>query len=246
MKYIFGNWKENNTLAEVQAYIKDFKKQNLPSDVHYGLAVPYLYLQKMNKKLSKKCEIGVQNVSFSEKGEYTGEISAKMLVDFDCSFCLVGHSERRQKFKETNEEINKKILMCFENGIMPILCVGETKEEKDDGKTKKVLKTQLTKCLQGIPLSKQFMVAYEPVWAIGTGVTPTSKEIEENILYVKKVLEENVKKIGVCVLYGGSVNPQNVRELLNSSSVDGALVGGASLNAKKFVDIGKNLANVRR
>ena len=246
MKYIFGNWKENNTLSDVNAYIKEFKKQSLPADVHYGLAVPYLYLQKMNKKLSKKCEIGVQNVSFSEKGEYTGEISAKMLSDFSCSFSLVGHSERRQKFKETNEEINQKVLMCFENGIMPILCVGETKQEKDEGKTKKVLKTQLTKGLSGIPLSKQFIVAYEPVWAIGTGLTPTPKEIEENIKYVKKVLEENIKKIGITVLYGGSVNPQNAKELLNASCVDGALVGGASLNAKKFVDIGKNLANVRR
>lgn len=246
MKYIFGNWKENHTMQDVIEYIKEFKRQTLPQDVHYGLAVPYLYLQKMNKKLSKKCEIGVQNVSFSEKGEFTGEVSAKMLVDFKCNFCLVGHSERRQKFKETNEEINQKVLRCFENGIMPILCVGETKEEKDEGKTKKVLKTQLTKCLKDIPLAKNFMVAYEPVWAIGTGVTPTPKDIEENISYVKKVLEDSIKKVGVCVLYGGSVNPQNAKELLNGKSVDGALVGGASLNAKKFVDIGKNLANLRR
>ncbi len=246
MKYIFGNWKENHTMNDVLSYIKEFKKQKLPLDVCYGLAVPYLYLQKMNQKLSKKCKIGVQNVSFSEKGEFTGEISAKMLTDFSCDFSLVGHSERRQKFKETNEEINKKIEMCFNNGIMPILCVGETKEEKEEGKTKKVLKTQLTKCLKDINLSKQFMVAYEPVWAIGTGLTPTPKEIEDNIAYIKKVLEENIKKVGVCVLYGGSVNPQNAKELLNGKSVDGALVGGASLNAKKFIDIGKNLANVRR
>ncbi len=246
MKYIYGNWKENNTLRDVNLFISEFKKQKMPNDVCFGLAVPYLYLQKMNKKLQKKCEIGVQNVSFSEKGEFTGEISAKMLCDFNCSFSLVGHSERRQKFKETNEEINQKMLRCFDFGIMPILCVGETKEEKDENKTKKVLKMQLTKCLKDIPTSKKFMVAYEPVWAIGTGVTPSPKDVEENVSYIKKVLSENIKVSGICVLYGGSVNPQNAKELLNGKSVDGALVGGASLNAKKFVDIGKNLQNIRR
>ena len=243
MKYIYGNWKENNTLKDVLSYIKQFKKQKLPKNIHFGIAVPYLYLQKMNQKLSKKCEIGVQNLSFSQNGEYTGEVSAQMLCDFGCSFSLVGHSERRQKFKETNEEINQKVLSALQNGIMPILCVGETKQEKDENKTKKVLKTQLTKCLKGVSSSKNFMVAYEPVWAIGTGVTPTKDEIEANVSYIKKVLEEDIKKIGVCVLYGGSVNPQNAVELLSGKSVDGALVGGASLNAIKFVDIGKKLAS---
>lgn len=225
---------------DVNKFIKDFKKEKKPANVEFGLAVPFLHLQKMVKKLQKKCFIGAQNVCYAESGAYTGETSAKMLADKKTCFSLVGHSERRTKFLETNEQINQKIKLLLNNGIMPLLCVGETKEERAEKKTKRVLKTQLTKALKDVPNGKKFIIAYEPVWAIGTGITPEKSEIVENISYIKKVLSEN-NYLGICVLYGGSVNPENAKSLLGDDIIDGALVGGASLDAKKFVNIAVNL-----
>ena len=241
MKFIYGNWKLNGSECEVDSFVKAFKKIRKPSNVEFGLAVPFLYIEKMMKKLSKKCAIGAQNVCYAEKGAYTGEISSKMLADKRVNFSLVGHSERRTQFFETNEQINQKIKLLFNSGVMPLLCVGETKEEREQKKTKKVLKLQLTKALKDIPKGKKFIVAYEPVWAIGTGLTPEKAEIIENISYIKKVLTENINYPGISVLYGGSVKPENAKELLSSDVIDGALVGGASLNAEKFVNIAINL-----
>lgn len=234
----------NQSVSEVDAFVKAFKHIKLDDDVVYGLAVPYLHIEKMQKKLGKKVQVGAENVSYAEKGAFTGEISASMLVDFDVDFCLVGHSERRHIFNETDEQVNQKIKLLIKNGITPILCVGETLEEFDAGKTQKVLKAQIEKGLDGI---KQdlcgLIVAYEPVWAIGTGKTATKEGIIKNISFIKKCLVDVLGKDGkdVAVLYGGSVKKENAAELLSDKIVDGALVGGASLEAGGFVEIGKNI-----
>ncbi len=241
MKYVFGNWKMNGSFDDIKKFKKEFFSLKLPKNTKFGIAVPFVYLQKMNEIFSKKCEIGVQNVGFADFGEFTGEISAKMLEDTKAKFCLVGHSERRHKFGETNEVVNQKLLSLQKTKTKAILCVGETKEEFEQKKTKKVLKTQLEKCLKNVGV-KNLIVAYEPVWAIGTGLTPTAKIVEDTILYVKKVLNQIFGENEILVLYGGSVKPENANALLKSKAVDGALVGGASLDAKKFVEIGKNIA----
>lgn len=239
MKYVFGNWKMNMLLDDVKKFSKSFNAQKLPKNIKYGLAVPYVFLHQMNQLVGKKCDIGAENTSFAKFGEYTGEISSEMLFDQGVKFCLVGHSERRHKLGETDEEINEKMKRLFEFNITPVLCVGETKEEYEGKKTKRILKSQLQKALKGIN-ENNFMVAYEPVWAIGTGLTPTKQEICDTIGYIKKVLSLITNK-DIKVLYGGSVKPENVKMIL-SNNVDGVLVGGASLDAIKFVDIGKNLA----
>lgn len=244
MKYLYGNWKMNQNVSDVDAYIKQFKRIKLDDDIVYGLAVPFVYIEKMQKKLGEKAQIGAENVSYAEKGAYTGEISASMLVDFDVDFCLVGHSERRHIFNETDEEVNKKIKLLIKNGITPVLCIGETLEEFEAGKTQSVLKAQIKNGLNKIGEDLcGLIVAYEPVWAIGTGKTATKEGIIKNIKFVKKCLVETLGKDGngVPVLYGGSVKPENAGELLSDEVVDGALVGGASLVADGFVQIGKNI-----
>ena len=241
MKLIFGNWKMNASAQSIKKFEKDFFAQELPKNTKFGIAVPFLYLQKMNEIFQKKCEIGVQNVSFADFGEFTGEISASMIEDAKAKFCLVGHSERRHKFGETNEVINQKLQKLQTTKTKMILCIGETKEEYEQKKTKRVLKAQLEKCLKNVQ-PKNLIVAYEPVWAIGTGLTPTPKIVEDTVLYIKKVLTSLFGENKILVLYGGSVKPENAKALLGNKVVDGALVGGASLDAKKFVEIGKNCA----
>lgn len=239
MKYIFGNWKLNGSLKEIDKFEKEFSASQMPKNVKFGLAVPFVYLQKMSQIFEKKCEIGAENVSFANSGEFTGEISATMLEDVKAKFCLVGHSERRHKFGETNEIVNQKLLNLQQTKLKTILCIGETKDEFEQKKTKQVLKSQLQKGLKNAS-AKNLIVAYEPVWAIGTGLTPTAKIVEDTVLYIKKVLNQIFGENKILVLYGGSVKPENANQLLKSKFVDGALVGGASLCAKKFVEIGKN------
>lgn len=244
MKYLYGNWKMNHISSDVDTFIKSFNRIKLDDDIAYGIAVPFVHIEKMVKKVGQKAQIGAENVAFAEKGAFTGEISAEMLTDFDVDFCLVGHSERRHVFNETDEEVNKKVKLLIKNGITPVLCIGETLEEFEAGKTQTVLKNQLKNGLKGIKDELcGLIVAYEPVWAIGTGKTATKQGIIKNIKFIKKCLVELLNKDGasVPVLYGGSVKPENAAELLSDAVVDGALVGGASLDAKQFVEIGKNI-----
>ena len=232
----------NNVGSDVTSFIQKFKKQKLPKDIVYGLAVPFPYISEVSRGLGKLCKIGAENVGFAEKGAYTGEVSSAMLADFDMDFCLVGHSERRHIMKETNKQINQKIFQLIRSGITPVLCVGETEKEYKAGKTEEVLKEQLFEGLNGVILNNvDIMIAYEPVWAIGSGVTPTAKDIKKNFIFIKKILKEIFGKNDIKVLYGGSVKPSNAKELLSDSIVEGALVGGASLVVEDFVNIGRNL-----
>ena len=178
--------------------------------------------------------VGAQNVSEHKEGAYTGEISVHSLSDLNVNFCIIGHSERRLIFKEKNEEINLKSEKLIGNGLIPIICIGETLEQKEKGITKKVLEEQL---MNSVPRSSNFentIIAYEPVWAIGTGLTPTIEEIDETHRYIR---EHNDKLNKYKILYGGSVKGSNAREITDLANVDGALIGGASLISEEFTKI---------
>ncbi len=244
MKYIFGNWKMNNCSADIDMFASAFENQEVSEEIIYGLALPFPYIKEGVQKLGSKCMIGAQNTSFAEKGAWTGEVSASMLADCGVQFCLVGHSERRTLFQEKNNEINQKIQQLLNCDITPMLCIGETEEAYQEGKTQEVLKNQLSEGLNGLEVASKIIIAYEPVWAIGTGRTPTPEEIKQTFIFIKKTLKEMFGENEIKVLYGGSVKPSNAESLLSNELIDGALVGGASLVAKDFLDIGKN--SVRR
>lgn len=242
MKYIIGNWKMNMTAGDIVAFTRGVRKYKFPknSNVQFGLAAPYVYLLGM-AKLQGHVLVGAQNVSQYSNGAYTGEISAEMLADVGLDFCIIGHSERRTLFNETDEVINEKFKKLQEYEVMPILCIGETLEQFEAGKTKEVLAEQLAKDLNGIDKLKKFMIAYEPVWAIGTGKSASAKLIEETIAFIKQKLVEILGTNEHIVLYGGSVNPANSSEILHCKGVDGALIGGASTDADKFIKIASTL-----
>lgn len=206
------------------------------------LIPPFTSLCAVSKELEgTDIQLGAQNVSWEDSGEYTGEISASMLRDIGCDWVLVGHSERRHAMGETNAMIGKKIEACFRAGLKAVLCVGETNEERLNGRTKEILETQLRFALEGhaIPDHQHLTIAYEPVWAIGTGNLPSSDGIEQIHSFIRHILSD----IGLAdsqdirILYGGSVNVGNIKQLLVPVEVNGVLVGGASLNADSFIEI---------
>ena len=240
MKYLFGNWKMNMSLAEIKDFAKK-SKVKLPSNVYVGIAVPNVYIDAC-EKLRKNILLGAQNVSEYKDGAYTGEVSARMLNDLDLYFCIVGHSERRKYFNETNSAVSEKIKRLQEFDITPILCIGETLEQYEKKETKQVLAKQLAGSLKGVDKFKQIIIAYEPVWAIGTGKVASAEIVDEICGFIK---EEMLKIMGnnypAIVLYGGSVNQENSVQLGKLPSVDGFLVGGASQDAIKFIKIAENL-----
>jgi triosephosphate isomerase len=190
-------------------------------------------------------KMGAQNMHFETKGAFTGEISPNMLLDAGCSYVLLGHSERRHIFKETNEFINKKVKAALAHGLVPILCIGETLEERQNGRTEDVCKEQLLGSLTDIEARDitTMVVAYEPVWAIGTGVNATSQDAEETIAFIRRIIHEKYgQKAGesVRIQYGGSVKPTNAREYFSKENIDGALVGGASLEVDSLSEIIKS------
>jgi triosephosphate isomerase len=189
-----------------------------------------------------KISLGAQNCHWADQGAYTGEISPLMLVDVGCKYVIIGHSERRQYFAETDESINKKAQAAYRHGLIPIICVGETLEERQAGKTESVVTTQVRGCLQGLPAEKvaESVIAYEPVWAIGTGQTATKEQAQEVHALIRKLVAEMFSTDvaeKVRIQYGGSVKPQNIRELMAQPDIDGALVGGASLEEDSFAAI---------
>ncbi len=241
MKYLIANWKMSIYNAQIDQFFKDFKRSQFPLNITYGVSVPSVYLQKTALTLKKNNWLaGGQNVAFAESGAYTGENSAKMLKEVGADFCLVGHSERRTYFNEDNQTINKKINRLLNNDIKPLLCIGETLQEYENKQTKKVLLKQLKECLCDIKDVSNIIIAYEPVWAIGTGKTASIKDIKTNIQYIKQVLQKMFGKT-VPVLYGGSVKPNMSADIFKIDCVDGALVGGASLNCADFLGIAKDM-----
>lgn len=240
---IAGNWKMNKTIKESLEMIEELKSFDLDKNVEKVLCVPFLSLKDMKKACEgTDVKIGAQNMHWEESGAFTGEVSPIMLKELDIDYVIIGHSERRLYFNETDETVNKKVLKALEYNINPIMCVGETLEEKEAGNEKEVVKNQIVKGLKDVPSEdmEKIVVAYEPIWAIGTGKTASSDDANEMIGYIRQIIEEiynNDVKEKVRIQYGGSVKPSNVSELMEKEEIDGALVGGASLNAQDFKDL---------
>ena len=239
---IAGNWKMHKTIAEALEFVNEVKDRVNNDKVEAVICAPFTLLKDL-KQATKgtNIKIGAQNKHFEEKGAFTGEISPLMLKELDMDYVVIGHSERRQYFNETDETVNKKVLKALEVGIDPILCVGETLEEREAGNTKDVCKVQVEKALENVSKEDlaKVVIAYEPVWAIGTGKTATSEDANDVIAYIREVVANLYGELAneVRIQYGGSVKPSNVAEIMNQSDIDGALVGGASLEANDYVEL---------
>ena len=244
-KVIAGNWKMNMLPNEAIEYIQAFAPLVKDAKAEVILCVPYtdLFYCLMNAQ-NTNIKIGAQNVHFEEKGAYTGEVSAKMLKSIGVEYVIIGHSERRQYFAETDETVNKKIKAALENKLKPIVCVGETLEQRESGKTEEIITTQTKLALEGLTKEqvKGIIIAYEPIWAIGTGKTATSEDANNSIKEIRKeiasIYGEDIAE-EVIIQYGGSVKSSNAKELFACSDIDGGLVGGASLKPEEFSKIVK-------
>jgi triosephosphate isomerase len=246
---IAGNWKMNTKLEEAENLVGAMLAElNSINSVEKVLCPPFISLAAI-KGLIKGTSImlGAQNMYFEDKGAYTGEISPLMLVDL-CDFVILGHSERRQYFAETDEIINKKVKKALESGVKPILCVGETLEDNEAGRTEQKITRQVNAGLAGINPTSQLVIAYEPIWAIGTGRAATGKQANATISLIRSTVANlwNKKTAKtVRILYGGSVTSSNVAEFIAEADIDGALVGGASLKADDFVSIVRQTASLK-
>ena len=242
-KVIAGNWKMNMLPGEAIEYIQNF--ENLVKDTQNEviLCVPYTDLfYCLNYAQDTNIKIGAQNMHWEEKGAYTGEVSGKMLKSIGVEYVIIGHSERRQYFAETDETVNKKIKAAFANELKPIVCVGETLEEREAGKTAEIITNQTKLALEGLTADQveNTIIAYEPIWAIGTGKTATSEDANNSIKEIRAEIEKNYGKDvaeKVIIQYGGSVKSSNAKELFSMSDIDGGLVGGASLKPEEFSKI---------
>ncbi len=239
---IAGNWKMNNTIAEGLKLVEDIKSQKLNKDVEAVLCVPFTDLKSIKEAIKDtNIKLGAQNMHWKENGAYTGEISPIMLKEIEVDYVILGHSERRQYFKESDETVNKKMLSALLHGIKPIMCVGETLEERESNREKEVVKRQIVEGFKGIDIKDldKIVIAYEPIWAIGTGKTASADDANDMIAFIRETVGGlyNEAKEVVRIQYGGSVKPENVSELMGKSDIDGALVGGASLKADDFVKL---------
>jgi len=244
MPLIAGNWKMHYTAAEAVALVEELK-QGITRfhDREVVVAPTFTALAAVARALSgSPIRLAAQNCHWEKQGAYTGEISAPMLRDVGCHYVIIGHSERRQYFRETDQEINRKAAALLAHGLAPILCIGEALEQRQGGKTLDVLREQLSGGLSGLdaPPADRIVIAYEPVWAIGTGLTATTEQAQEAHAFIRERLVERFNK-GVAnqirILYGGSVKPDNVDALMAMPDIDGVLVGGASLKGPSFVRI---------
>lgn len=242
-KVIAGNWKMNMLPNEAIEYINQLTPLVKDSKNEVILCVPYTDLfYALLTAQNTNIKIGAQNMHFEEKGAYTGEVSAKMLKSINVEYVIIGHSERRQYFNETDETVNKKIKAAFENGLKPIVCVGETLEQREEGKAVEVITKQTELALEGLTKEevKSTIIAYEPIWAIGTGKTATSEDANNAIKEIRNKIEQIYGKEvaeDVIIQYGGSVKSKNAKELFTMSDIDGGLVGGASLDPEEFSKI---------
>ena len=244
-KVIAGNWKMNMLPNEAISFIEEFAPLVKDTENEVILCVPYtdLFYALLNVQ-GTNIKIGAQNMHFEEKGAYTGEVSPQMLKSINVEYVIIGHSERRQYYNETDETVNKKIKAAFEVGLKPIVCVGETLEEREAGITAERITSQTRLALEGLTNDevKNTIIAYEPIWAIGTGKTATAEDANNSIIEIRKEIEKLYGKDvsdQVIIQYGGSVKSSNAKELFEMSDIDGGLVGGASLNALEFSKIVK-------
>ena len=242
-KVVAGNWKMNMLPNETISYIEEFAPLVKDTQNEVILCVPYtdLFYALLNTQ-GTNIKIGAQNMHWEEKGAYTGEISPQMLKCIGVKYVIIGHSERRQYFKETNETVNKKVKAAFTHELKPIVCVGETLEEREKGSTVDVITKQTKLALEGLTKEqvKNTIIAYEPIWAIGTGKTATAKDANDSVRAIREEISQIYgQETADCVIiqYGGSVKAANAKELFTTSDIDGGLVGGASLNPQEFAGI---------
>jgi len=241
--FIAGNWKLHKTVAEAEEYIAGLLPRVYSADgVDVAICVPFTALQAMvDSTRGSRVEVFAQNMHEAPSGAFTGEISAPMLTEIDVHGVVLGHSERRQYFNETDKALSHKMVTAFDAGLKPILCVGETEEERERGDTERKLRHQVQEGLERLTAEQiaQVTVAYEPIWAIGTGKVATPEQAQDAIAFVRALIKDKAPAAAehARVLYGGSVSPDNAAELLALPDVDGALVGGASLDPENFARI---------
>ncbi len=241
-KVIAGNWKMNKSPIDVKAFMENFPSLVKDTENEVILCVPFVDLIEATE-LAKgtNIKIGAQNMHFEEKGAFTGEVSPKMLKDIDVEYVIIGHSERREYFNETDETVNKKLKSAFKYGLKPILCVGETLAQREAGITKDFVTGQVEKALDGLTNEEiaGTIIAYEPIWAIGTGKTASKEDANEVCTWIREKINSKYGDVSkdVIIQYGGSVKSSNAKVLFNMSNIDGGLVGGASLDAEEFAKI---------
>ncbi|MCI5534250.1 MAG: triose-phosphate isomerase [Firmicutes bacterium] len=241
--FIAGNWKMYKTTAEAKAFAQEFKKIYQPSDVKTAIFAPFTQLAVLAEEFKGTgIGLGAQNVHYEREGAFTGEISIPMLQEIGVEYCIVGHSERRQYFNETDDTVNRKAKALLEAGITPVICVGEDLYQREHNYQDKLVAEQVANAMEGIPAedAAKVVIAYEPIWAIGTGRTATPIQANHMCKVIRDELEEIYDEETadkVVIQYGGSVKPENALEILNMEEIDGALVGGASLEPLKFIEI---------
>jgi len=245
-KYFVANWKmfgETKNIKSISRVIELSKLRKF-SKAKIVYCPPYTLLYEFVKKLKKtKIEVGAQDChEANTNGPFTGSINSKMIKNLGCKYVIIGHSENRIS-GDTNELINKKIKISLSNNLKILFCLGENFKEKKNNKTKRILASQINKGLKNIKNIENVIISYEPVWSIGSGIVPKHNELKNNILFIKKILNKKSKLKNIKVLYGGSVNPKNVKDLSKIPQIDGFLIGGASQNINKFIDIIKKTFN---
>ena len=248
-KLLLGNWKMNKTVSEAKEFAlnaKDLGKLAKQNKVDMGICVPYIDLAPVKKILKNSLIVGAENCHELDHGAYTGEVSIPMLLDLGITWCIIGHSERRTYYNETSEACNKKILALLKNNMVPVYCCGESLETYEEGKTKEFVKEQIIKGFKDVSKEDaiKVVIAYEPIWSIGSGKN-ASKEIAEDVCkFIRKIIKDlyDTKTSNkVRILYGGSVKPNNIKEYLYCDNIDGALVGGASLDVNSYKELLTNL-----
>lgn len=258
--FLAGNWKMHKGPKETKEFIvelfaaiakdtslKGFLKEN---KVELGIFPPFVSLETAGREIASadiSLSLGAQNMHWEDSGAFTGEIAGKMLMEVGCKYVILGHSERRHIFGESDETIGKKMNKALEIGLKPVLCVGETLEERDEGITETVVKRQLEEALRSLRehenIKDNIVIAYEPVWAIGTGRKANDEDAQSVCAYIRKFIEERFGSTaaeGIRILYGGSVKPDNAKGLMEQKDIDGALIGGASLDVGSFLEISRN------
>lgn len=240
---IAGNWKMNNNIEKSIELVEEIKKFQLDRNVEAVICVPFTDIKDVKAAIKDTdVKLGAQNMHWEEKGAFTGEISPLMLKELGVDYVILGHSERRQYFNETDDTVNKKMKSALSHGIKPIICVGESLEERESGKEREVVKSQVIKAFEGIDRKEieNIVIAYEPIWAIGTGKTASADDANDMIGFIRDTIGDiygEEEKQNIRIQYGGSVKPDTISELMDKKEVDGALVGGASLKSEDFVKL---------
>jgi len=243
-KIIAGNWKMNKTGAEAASFARDLKIKTLNiNKTEIVVCPPNTALTSVYEILKQsRIQIGAQNVHWEPSGAYTGEVSAEMIKKAGCKYVIIGHSERRQFFGETNQTVKKKIIQALTTSLSPIVCIGETLQQRQEGKTNDVVRSQITEAVESLSVDQmqRVVLAYEPVWAIGTGVTATPEQAEAVHQFIRELIQQIFNSQiadSTHILYGGSVKPDNIIDLLSQKNIDGGLIGGASLKVDSFVEM---------